>query len=104
MILLDFVADRDLSLPREGFSNPALWRRLRAAARRVGTAVRLPRRARTLPVIDDHVPFQRVGVPSIDLIDFDYPCWHRTCDNLSRVSKRSLDAVGETVYELLRSF
>ena len=103
MILLDFVADRDLSLPRETNSNPALWRRLRAAAKRVGTLSVFPA-STTYPVIDDHVPFQRVGVPSIDLIDFTYPCWHSSCDNLSKVSKRSLDAVGETVYELLRSF
>jgi glutaminyl-peptide cyclotransferase len=103
MILLDFVADRDLSLPREGYSDPALWRRLRAAARRVGTAAVFPPGIQTA-IADDHLPFLDRGVPSIDLIDFDYPCWHRTCDNLSRVSKRSLDAVGETVYELLRSF
>jgi glutaminyl-peptide cyclotransferase len=103
MILLDFVADRDLSLPREGFSNKALWQRLRAAARRVGTAAVFPPETQP-PVLDDHHPFRLLGVPSIDLIDFDYPCWHRTCDNLSHVSKRSLDAVGETVYELLRSF
>jgi Zn-dependent M28 family amino/carboxypeptidase len=102
MILLDFVADRDLSLPREGFSDPALWRKLRAAARRVGTAAVFP--DQTQPgVLDDHYPFRQRGVPSIDLIDFDYPCWHRKCDDLSRVSVRSLDAVGETVYELLRS-
>ena len=103
MILLDFVADRNLSLPREGNSNAALWRRLRAAAKRVGTLTVFPT-STAYPVIDDHVPFQRAGVPSIDLIDFTYPCWHLKCDNLSRVSKRSLDAVGETVYELLRSF
>jgi glutaminyl-peptide cyclotransferase len=103
MINLDFVADKDLSLPREANSDPALWRRLRAAARRVGTGAIFPSTT-SGPVVDDHIPFQRQGVPSIDLIDFDYPCWHRTCDNLSRVSKRSLDAVGETVYELLRSF
>jgi hypothetical protein len=41
-------------------------------------------------------------VPSIDLIDFDFPCWHRRCDNMSAVSERSVDAVGETVFELLR--
>ena len=35
--------------------------------------------------------------PSIDLIDFDFPCWHRRCDDLSAVSERSLDASGETV-------
>jgi Zn-dependent M28 family amino/carboxypeptidase len=103
MILLDFVGDRDLSLPREGYSDPALWRRLRAAARRVGTAAVFPPGSQ-LAILDDHYPFHLLGVPSIDLIDFDYPCWHRTCDNLSRVSKRSLDAVGETVYELLRRF
>ena len=43
------------------------------------------------------------GVPSIDLIDFDFPCWHRTCDNLSAVSMASLDAVGEAMVELLRT-
>ena len=93
MILLDFVADRDLSLPREENSNAALWRRLRAAAKRVGTLSAFPA-GTTYPVTDDHVPFQRAGVPSIDLIDFTYPCWHKKCDNLARVSKRSLDAVG----------
>jgi glutaminyl-peptide cyclotransferase len=103
MILLDFVADRNLVLPREGYSDQALWRRLRAAARRVGTMAVFPARS-GFAVADDHLPFLDLGVPSIDLIDFDYACWHRTCDNLSQVSKRSLDAVGETVYELLRSF
>jgi hypothetical protein len=54
-------------------------------------------------VLDDHIPFQRVGVPAIDLIDFEFPCWHRTCDDLSAVSERSLDAVGETVVRMLAS-
>jgi hypothetical protein len=103
MILLDFVADRNLVLPREGYSDQALWRRLRAAARRVGATAVFPARS-DIAVADDHLPFLDLGVPSIDLIDFDYACWHQTCDNLSQVSKRSLDAVGETVYELLRSF
>jgi glutaminyl-peptide cyclotransferase len=103
MILLDFVADRNLVLPREGYSDQALWRRLRAAARRVGTTAVFPARS-GFAVADDHLPFLDLGVPSIDLIDFDYACWHRTCDNLSQVSKRSLDAVGETVSELLWSF
>ena len=53
-------------------------------------------------MLDDHIPFLRQGVPSIDLIDFDFPCWHRRCDDMSAVSERSVDAVGETIYELLR--
>ena len=53
-------------------------------------------------VLDDHIPFRRLGVRSIDLIDFDFPCWHRPCDDMSVVSERSVDAVGETIHELLR--
>jgi len=102
MILLDFVGDRDLSLPREAGSDPALWQKLRRAAARVGVASLFPPRT-TGPVLDDHYPFAREGVPSIDLIDFEFPCWHRGCDDLSAVSMRSLDAVGETIVELLRS-
>jgi peptidase M28-like protein len=101
MILLDFVGDRRLSIPREGLSNERLWARLRAAARRVGAGRVFPN-DNFGEVLDDHVPFLRRGVPSIDLIDFDFPCWHQTCDDLSAVSERSVDAVGETVYELLR--
>ncbi len=50
---------------------------------------------------DDHTPFVRLGVPSIDLIDFTFECWHQTCDDMSAVSKRSLDLSGETLYEFL---
>ena len=53
-------------------------------------------------VSDDHLPFLEAGVPSIDLIDFAFPCWHRRCDDMSAVSERSVDAVGETMVELLR--
>jgi hypothetical protein len=102
MVLLDFVGDRRLRLPREGYSSPGLWRRLRAAARAVGVARHFPPEVRG-PVLDDHVPFLREGVPSIDLIDFDFPCWHMVCDDLSNVSQRSLDVTGEAVYRLLAS-
>ncbi len=98
MILLDFVGDRDLSIPREG--DPALWARLRSAARAAGTLRYFPDEMGP-GVVDDHVPFIRRGVPAIDLIDFDFPCFHRTCDDLSAVSRRSVDAVGETVLLML---
>jgi glutaminyl-peptide cyclotransferase len=102
MVLLDFVGDRRLRLPREGNSSAGLWRRLRAAASAVGVGRHFPAEI-SGAVIDDHVPFLREGVPSIDLIDFDFPCWHMVCDDLSNVSERSLDATGEAVYRLLAS-
>jgi glutaminyl-peptide cyclotransferase len=102
MVLLDFVGDKRLRIPREANSNPRLWARLRRAARAVGAGATFPD-ATAGAVLDDHIPFRRVGVPSIDLIDFDFPCFHRTCDDLSAVSERSLDAVGETVLRMLAS-
>ena len=101
MVLLDFVGDRRLSTPREALSNLRLWARLRAAARRVGTSRSFPDESRGA-IQDDHVPFLQAGVPSIDLIDFDFRCWHRLCDDLGAVSERSVDVSGETVLELIR--
>jgi glutaminyl-peptide cyclotransferase len=101
MVLLDFVGDRRLRIPREANSSAGLWRKLRAAAKRVGAARIFPDVTEGA-VSDDHVPFLRRGVPSIDLIDFDFPCWHEPCDDLDVVSERSVDAVGETVFDLIR--
>lgn len=99
-IVLDFVGDKNLAIPRDQLSNRGLWRRLRAAAGRTGFGRHFPAREQGA-VLDDHVPFIRAGVPAIDLIDFDFPCFHRRCDNLSAVSQRSLNAVGETMMALL---
>jgi len=101
MILLDFVGERGLRIPREGSSDASLWRRLRAAARRVGVARVFPNEVGG-SLLDDHIPFVSEGVPSIDLIDFDFSCFHRNCDALPVISPRSLDAVGETMLEMLR--
>jgi glutaminyl-peptide cyclotransferase len=99
-VVLDFVGDKKLAIPRDQYSDRRLWTRLRAAARRTGFSRHFPAREQGA-VLDDHVPFIRAGVPAIDLIDFDFPCWHRRCDDLTAVSPRSLDAVGETMLAFL---
>lgn len=101
LILLDFIADADLSLPREAGSDPALWAKLRAAAIAVGAGRHFPDATRP-EILDDHTPFARAGIPAIDLIDFDYPYWHTTQDTPDKLSADSLDAAGEAVVELLR--
>jgi peptidase M28-like protein len=101
MILLDFVGQKGLRVPHEALSEQGLWQKLRSSARKVGVGRVFPD-AEQGAVEDDHLPFIRRGVPSIDLIDFDFPCWHKTCDDLPVISERSLDATGEAVYELLR--
>jgi hypothetical protein len=99
MILLDYVGGRGLRLPREGSSTPALWARLRTAARTVGAIRFFPDETGTT-IVDDHTPFLRAGVPAVDLIDWSYP-GHDLSDQLDRLSRGSLDAVGETVVQLV---
>jgi glutaminyl-peptide cyclotransferase len=99
MILLDYVGNRGLYLPREGTSTEALWNQLVAAANEVGDERFFSREAGTA-IEDDHTPFLRAGVPAVDLIDWSYP-GHSLADGLDKLSRQSLDAVGETVVQLV---
>ncbi|HET8863376.1 MAG TPA: M28 family metallopeptidase [Solirubrobacterales bacterium] len=99
MILLDYVGHRGLLLPREGSSTESLWNRLLVAANVADTERFFSRQAGT-PIEDDHTPFLRAGVPAVDLIDWRYP-GHSLADGLDRLSRTSLDAVGETVVQLV---
>ena len=102
MILLDFVGDKQLAIKREGYSDVRLWKRLRGGRRSALAQVPCsPPRSRAACSTTTSRSGDS-GVRSIDLIDFDFPCWHRSCDDMSAVSERSVDAVGETMYELLR--
>jgi Zn-dependent M28 family amino/carboxypeptidase len=103
MVLLDMIGDRTLAVPRESNSDAALFGRVRAAATRVGKG-RVFAGDSGFGVLDDHIPFARAGVPSVDLIDFDFACWHKQCDDLSAVSATSLDTIGEMLADLLRHF
>jgi glutaminyl-peptide cyclotransferase len=100
MILLDYVGNKGLRLPREGSSDVALWGRLRAAAKRVGVVSFFPA-GTGVTILDDHTPFLRAGVPSIDLIDFDYRYADTLQDTLDKLTTLSLDPVGEAVVQLL---
>jgi glutaminyl-peptide cyclotransferase len=99
MILLDYVGNRGLYLPREANSTEELWSRLLIAAEAVG-AQRFFSSETGPAIVDDHVPFLRAGVPAIDLIDWSYP-GHSLADGLDKISRQSLDAVGETVVQLV---
>ena len=71
MILVDMIGDRDLGIRRDSNSTPWLtdivWS---AAARLKLTNHFLPA---STTVEDDHLPFLAAGVPSVDIIDLDYP-------------------------------
>ena len=54
-------------------------------------------------MLDDHTPFLEAGIPAVDIIDFDYPYWHTAADTPDKVSEKSLQAVGETLWVWLES-
>jgi glutaminyl-peptide cyclotransferase len=101
LILLDYVANEGLRLPREQTSTRTLWERMRAAAARVGVQAVFPPRTQN-GIFDDHTPFLERRIPAIDLIDFSYRYKDTLRDTVDKLSVRSLDAVGEAVLELVR--
>jgi glutaminyl-peptide cyclotransferase len=100
MVLLDYIANRGVRLPREGSSTPALWARVRAAANEVGVGAVFPPTDQ-VTIYDDHTPFLRAGIPAVDLIDFSYRYADGLQDTVDKLSLASLDAVGETIYALV---
>jgi glutaminyl-peptide cyclotransferase len=102
LTLLDFIANKNLAIPYEASSDAEMWADLREAAERVGADSAFPDTQQGT-VEDDHTPFIQRRIPAIDLIDFNFPCWHKPCDDLTAVSKASLDKSGEAVLEFLRS-
>jgi hypothetical protein len=103
-ILLDMVGDRTLELPMERYSwnaardlTEAIWRRaeelgLPAFQRRLGPAI-----------MDDHLPLIQSGLPTINIIDFDYPHWHTVEDTPDKCSAESLEVVGRLVLDIIYS-
>ena len=98
-VLLDLVGDRDLRLTTELNSNRELLELFFGAARKNGLGQHVGGPA--LEISDDHLPFIAVGVPSVDLIDFDYgpdnSLWHSPDDTLDKCSAASLGAIGRIV-------
>jgi len=101
LILVDMIADRDLTIRRESASTRWLTDAIWAAAKRLGrTDAFLDSSAE---IEDDHLPFLQAGVPAVDIIDGpdDYPPWHTAGDTLDKVSARSLQTVGDVLLEAL---
>ena len=101
-ILLDMVGDKNLTLPIERYSwtanrefTEAIWNRasnlgLGPFQQRLGKAI-----------MDDHVPLIKVGIPMVDIIDFDYPYWHTIEDTVDKCSPKSLEVVATLVISIV---
>ncbi|MGE3818976.1 MAG: M28 family peptidase [Isosphaeraceae bacterium] len=97
-IVLDMVGDKDLTIDQEENSlalAPGLVREVWDVARRLNATAFRHRAGRS--VLDDHLPLNNVGIPTIDVIDFDYPHWHTARDVPENCSAASLEQVGKVV-------
>lgn len=106
-VLLDMVGDADLRIPQE--ANGLWWqdtqplvRDVYDTAEQLGVREFVVRRGREIQ--DDHLMLHNVGkIPTIDLIDFDYPPWHTMGDTPDKCSALSLAKVGWVLREWLRN-
>jgi glutaminyl-peptide cyclotransferase len=100
-ILEDMIGDVDLNIEHDAYSTPWLEDLVYKAATQLGYQSHFF--ARTMGVTDDHMPFVQRGVPSADLIDFDYGYndvfHHTTDDTVDKLSPNSLNIVGTVTLE-----
>lgn len=103
-ILLDMVGDKDLDIHRErnseGFA-PAVNNKVFRIARELGYSKNFIDDREYTNVSDDHFALNQAGIPTIDLIDFNYGPWHRLSDTPENCSANSLKVVGEIVAEVV---
>jgi len=101
-ILFDMVGDRSLGITVPADSPAALARDIFAAAEALKLRNYFSYLDRDL--IDDHAPLNAIGIPTIDIIDFDYPWWHTADDTIDKISAQSLQIVGSVALYYLSEF
>lgn len=97
LILLDMMGFKNLELGRDTMSTRWLQDLVWQTARDVGHGKYFVERPEGVGG-DDHEPFLRAGVDSLDLIQLSgYPYWHRADDTVDKVSGDSMKVVGDVV-------
>jgi len=109
-IVIDMIGDKELNIPieRQSYSShPELVKKLWSLAKirdysefqhKFGNYIH-----------DDHVMLiEHAGIPSVDLIDFEYPnryqnFWHTSMDTPDKCSPHSLEVVGQVLYDYIYS-
>lgn len=96
VVIVDMIGDADLDIYLEGNSDPSLRGEIWAQAAALGYSdvfINMERHT----MLDDHTPFLELGIPAVDIIDFDYPYWHTIADTPDKTSAESLKAVGDVI-------
>ncbi|HEX2187660.1 MAG TPA: M28 family peptidase [Longimicrobiaceae bacterium] len=106
-VLLDMVGDQDPRFPVEGNSQelaPEVVQRVWGLAAEMGYGDVFEHSPGPY-VEDDHLPLNRAGIRTVDVIDFEYGpgnrYWHTPQDDVPNTSAESLRIVGEVLAELV---
>lgn len=91
-IVFDMVGDRSLTITLPPDSPVQLARGIFASAEAL--KVRKHFTYFDSDIMDDHTPLNAAGIPTIDLIDFDYAAWHTPADTMDKISAESLRITG----------
>jgi glutaminyl-peptide cyclotransferase len=102
MILVDMVGDTEQNFYFDGNSDPSLSQKVWAIAGQLGYGDYFIPQVK-YSMTDDHIPFVQRGIPSVDIIDFDYPYWHTIADTADKVSPVSLERVGQALQVFLET-
>jgi glutaminyl-peptide cyclotransferase len=98
-LVVDMIADAHLNIRPEARSTPWLNNIMLNEANRLGFGRYFLNRPQNID--DDHLPFLRLGIPAVDIIDLDYGplnlYWHTRYDTPERCSAASLATVGAVV-------
>lgn len=102
-IVIDMVGDKDLKIEHDDYSTAWMYELFASSARSAGLEKHLSQRRE--PIADDHLSFLEIGIPSLDLIDFDYgpqnAYWHTHQDTLDKCSEASLGVAAKLVLACL---
>ena len=101
---VDMVGDRSLGITLPPDSPSAMANDIFAAAEALKLRKYFSYFDRDLNDFDDHTPLNAVGIPTIDIIDFDYPSWHTADDTIDKISAQSLQTVGSVALSYLAEF
>jgi len=101
-ILFDMIGDRSLDITLPPDSPSLLAQDVFAAAEALKLRKYFSYLDRNL--IDDHAPLNAIGIPTIDIIDFNYPSWHTAGDTMDKISAQSLQVVGSVALYYLAEF
>jgi glutaminyl-peptide cyclotransferase len=101
-ILFDMVGDRSLTITLPPDSPAEMARDLFASAEAVKFRSYFTYLGREL--IDDHTPLNAIGIPTIDVIDYDFAWWHTADDTMDKISAESLQIVGSVTAYYLSEF